>query len=45
MRKALRLALRTLPNEWRATIFPDRVILYREKVTYKYAREHLDDEA
>ena len=45
MREALRLALRTLPNEWRATIFPDRVILYREKVTYKYAREYLDDDA
>lgn len=43
MREALRLVLQTLPNEWRATVFPDRVILYREKVTYRYAREYLDD--
>lgn len=43
MREALSLVLQTLPNEWRATIFPDRVILYREKVTYRYAREYLDD--
>lgn len=43
MRQALGLILKVLPNEWRATIFPDRVILYREKVNYKFAREYLDD--
>jgi hypothetical protein len=42
MREALILMLEVLPNEWRATVFPDRVILYREKVTYKYAREYLE---
>ena len=42
MREALKLALATLPKEWRATIFPDRVILYREKVHYKFAREYLE---
>lgn len=42
VRTALGLILKTLPRTWRATIFPDRVILYREKATYPYAREHLD---
>lgn len=42
VRTALELILQALPRTWRVTIFPDRVILYREKVTYPYAREHLD---
>lgn len=42
MREALRLTLEVLPKTWRATVFPDRVILYREKVDYRYAREYLE---
>ena len=42
MREALKLLLEVLPNSWRATVFPDRVILYREKVHYRYAREYLE---
>lgn len=45
MREALRLLLDVLPDSWRATVFPDRVILYREKVNYRYAREYLEDGA
>ncbi len=43
MRGALHLALEALPEGWRATVFPDRVILYRERVAYRYAREYLED--
>lgn len=42
MRGALRLILDVLPQGWRATVFPGRVILYRETKTYRYARDHLD---
>lgn len=42
MRQALRPILDALPSEWRATLFPDRVILYREKVHYQYAREYIE---
>ena len=41
-RSALELLLRVLPDGWRATVFPDRVILYREKVRYRFAREFLE---
>jgi hypothetical protein len=41
MRDALKIVLWALPEGWRATIFPNRVILYREKVEYPYAREYL----
>jgi hypothetical protein len=41
MRDALRIILRALPPGWRATIFPNRVILYRESVEYPYALEYL----
>lgn len=41
MRDALTIVLDTLPTGWRATIFPNRVILYRENVEYPYAREYL----
>lgn len=42
LRGALKLVLAVLPREWRATVFPDRVILYRENVPYRYAVEHLE---
>lgn len=41
VREAVQLVLDVLPEGWRATIFPDRVILYRESTPYPYAREHL----
>ena len=42
MRDALKVVLGALPKGWRATIFPNRVILYRESVAYPYAREYLE---
>lgn len=39
MREILRKALAVLPDGWRVTIFPDRVILYKEPATYQYALE------
>lgn len=42
MREALRIVLAALPTGWRATVFPNRVILYRENVKYQYAREYLE---
>lgn len=44
MRDALKIILAALPEGWRATIFPNRVILYREQVSYQYAREYLEAE-
>lgn len=44
MRLALRVVLAALPIGWRATVFPDRVILYRENTNYPYALEYLDQE-
>ncbi|MFC5343562.1 hypothetical protein ACETK8_10020 [Brevundimonas staleyi] len=44
VRQAVQWALEVLPSGWRATIFPDRVILYREATPYPYAREHLTAE-
>lgn len=41
MRGALKIALASLPRGWRGTIFPNRVILYRESVEYPYAREYM----
>lgn len=41
VRQAVQWILDVLPAGWRATIFPDRVILYRETTPYPYAREHL----
>lgn len=41
MRQAIQLVLNALPNGWRATLFPDRVILYKEGTEYRYAREYL----
>lgn len=39
MRGVLEKILCALPEGWQATIFPDRVILYKESVHYPYARE------
>jgi hypothetical protein len=44
MRDALKIVLMALPRGWRATIFPNRVILYREQIEYQYAREYLEAE-
>ncbi len=41
MREALRIVLEALPSGWVATVFPNRVILYREDVKYTYAREYI----
>lgn len=41
MREALKLVLAALPEGWRATVFPNRVILYRENVKYQYALEYI----
>lgn len=40
-RTVLQAALDALPAGWQATVFPDRLILYREARTYRYAREVL----
>jgi len=44
VRQAVQWALNVLPAGWRATVFPDRVILYRETTPYPYALEHLTAE-
>jgi hypothetical protein len=41
MRTALNKILNALPDGWQATIFPDRVILYKEPTQYPYAREFM----
>jgi hypothetical protein len=41
MRGALKIVLASLPGGWRVTIFPNRVILYRENIEYPYAREYM----
>lgn len=41
LREALKLLLAALPDDWRVTVFPDRVILYKESVPYRYAVEYL----
>jgi len=41
MRAALQNTLDVLPYGWRATVFPDRVILYREATRYPHALEQL----
>lgn len=40
-RTVLQTALNALPPGWQVTVFPDRLILYREAQTYRYAREVL----
>lgn len=40
-RDMLRLALDALPPEWMATLFPDRVILYKEPTVWPYGLERL----
>ena len=39
MRDFLKESLRALPDGWRVTVFPGRVILYKEHEPYKYATE------
>lgn len=39
VRDLLSKTLRVLPEGWRVTLFPGRVILYKESVDYKYASE------
>ena len=39
LRNFLMLALAVLPDGWRATVFPGRVILYKEVTAYQYAIE------
>lgn len=41
MRSILRQILAGAPAGWQATIFPDRVILYKEAKQYEFAREAL----
>jgi hypothetical protein len=40
-REVLKVILAALPQSWRATVFPGRVILYKETETYRYALEYL----
>jgi hypothetical protein len=40
-RRVLQAALDALPPGWQVTVFPGRLILYREAQTYPYAREIL----
>lgn len=35
------IILQALPSEWIATVFPGRVIFYKEQTTYRYALEQL----
>jgi hypothetical protein len=37
MLQLLKAAVNALPPNWQATIFPGRVILYRERIAYKHA--------
>jgi len=41
MRAILKKVLDTLPDGWRATAFPDRVILYKDTTPYVYEREFM----
>ena len=41
-RQFLKEALRVLPDGWRVTVFPGRVILYKEHVSYPYALDHFE---
>ncbi|MBD3738728.1 MAG: GIY-YIG nuclease family protein [Pseudomonas balearica] len=41
VRQAVQWILDVMPAGWQATVFPDRVILYRETTVYRHAREHL----
>ena len=45
LRSVLCAILSSLPNGWRATVFPGRVILYRENTLYPYALEYLPQAA
>jgi hypothetical protein len=40
-REMLNLVLQVLPAGWRVTVFPGRVIFYKENETYPHAREYL----
>lgn len=42
LRFLIERVLKALPSGWRATIFPDRVILYKEPTSYPYAREVIE---
>lgn len=39
VRSVLQIVLKVLPTGWKATIFPDRVILYKEADSFRFARE------
>lgn len=41
LRQVLKVVLGALPSGWRATVFPGRVILYKEVENYPYALEYL----
>lgn len=41
LRELLKLVLQALPQGWRATVFPGRVILFKEAEDYRYALEYL----
>lgn len=41
LRELLKVTLEALPDGWRATVFPGRVILYKESETYPFALEYL----
>jgi hypothetical protein len=41
LRELLKIVLTALPSGWRATVFPGRVILYKESQDYKYQREFI----
>jgi hypothetical protein len=38
MREIMLEVVRALPDGWQCTVFPDRVILYKEPTLYRYAR-------
>lgn len=40
-REVLKIILAALPEGWRVTVFPGRVILYKEAETYPYAVEYV----
>lgn len=40
LRKFLKEVLQVLPDGWRVTVFPGRVILYKETTAYRYALEY-----
>lgn len=41
MRSVLEKILHSLPDGWEATVFPDRIILYKESMHYPYALESM----